>query len=159
MRLAIVSVVLFSLYGCCSKPVFKEPKSESTVSKEEPQETFAQWIEEENAKKDKCDGLSSGSGTNGYDYWSEECVDGVRVFKDTTAEIWKWQAEEQKRKADLINAARTRVLTKKETADLLAYGPYIFTANMQQFRQEEIEKQFDELMLQQAKLKVCCERP
>ena len=120
----------------------------------EPKHGTAQaWIAQENAKKKQCDGMIMGAGTDGYNSYSVKCVDGVMVYEDTTEETQQWQAKENQQKQELITAARTRALTAKETKELLSYGPSIFTRPMEPFMQETVEKQFNELLLQQMRLK------
>lgn len=152
-RYTTVLAVLI-LFGCSGQ----QKKATPVASAHKPvaqkkKQTMAEWIAEMNAKKEKCEQWEGGGGSNGYNSWSVSCVHGVRVYRDTTEEMQEAEAHENRHKNDLINAARSRVLTAKETKELLDYGPYIFVHDMQPFFQSEIEKSFDELLLQQARLK------
>ena len=148
----LILAISLLLCGCIGKPA--NPGMEKHEGKEQ---TMGQWIDKMNARKEKCEGDGwRASGGNGYDYWSAQCSNGVVVYKDTTKEFQEWEAKEQLHKKVLIAAARTRILTAKETGELLAYGSSIFISPMQPYYQNDVDKQFDELMLQQARLRACC---
>lgn len=89
----------------------------------EPPLTMEQWIAKMNAKKEKCgeDGLE-GSGTDGYNSWSVECQNGVRIYRDTSEGTRKAQAETEARRFALWGALNTRCLSDKEMQQVLAYG-------------------------------------
>lgn len=116
--------------------------------------TMPEWVAEQNSKKQKCAGLISDGGNNGYNSWIVKCVDGVRVYSDTTEEFNKGILQQEQQKQDLINAARTCILSSDQMRNLLAQGKMIFTNNMEPYFDADIEREFDELLLQQAQLKV-----
>jgi hypothetical protein len=124
------------------------------------EQAMAGWIKEQNDKHEKCSSEGwMGTEGNGYDTLEKDCKDGFVVWTDTTEETQQFLAKAQERKSALIDAARSRLLTPSETQELLDYGPDIFTQPMVPYLQADIDKRFDELLLQQARLKALTVRP
>jgi hypothetical protein len=62
------------------------------------------------------------------------------------------------KREDLIWAARSRLLTQQEWTLLRTLGPDIFVKNTQPYNRLEVEKRFDELLLQQERLRRLSEK-
>lgn len=69
-------------------------------------------------------------------------------------ETIKWDRERRKPLDDLLQAARSRLLTIEETKQLLDYGLSIFTHEGQTYNQVDIDRQFDNLLFLQKRFMV-----
>ncbi len=64
------------------------------------------------------------------------------------------QVKYEIRKADLIWALRTRVLSPEEMEEVRSHGPYLVVQRGETFRQAEIEQRFNDLMLLQFRMRL-----
>lgn len=148
-------LIALTLTSSCGKQEKPSP------SKESKPETWAEWIQSENAKKTPCkmdDGLNGWlqSGGNGFESYSANCKDGVVVLTDTTADFHKMLAEQYRRRDDLAEAAVTRCLTADEFKDFADLGYRIYVRDMQPFREEDLRDRYHAALLTQQILRQKC---
>lgn len=65
---------------------------------------------------------------------------------------YRWERVQRQR--ELIWALRTRILTSEEMDEVKDFGPYILVENQSSYRQEDIERRFNDLMLLQFKMRL-----
>jgi hypothetical protein len=121
--------------------------------------TMADWIAKANAKHEKCNtsGLDGvGGGTNGYDSWTFECVNGVIVYKDTTKESQEAQAKQNAHDSNLANALVSRCLTASEFKEVTQRGFDIYVRPMQPYYEEDLRQRFNAALLTQQILRQQC---
>lgn len=96
------------------------------------------------SSKPECDPKTDWAYGDGYTQY--KCDKGKWVVDD---EALKRLADEEKHKADLYWALRSRVLTSKEMAEVAQYGSKLLVHPMQPYFQEEIDREFNAALLQQ----------
>lgn len=101
-------------------------------------------------RKPNCD---SGSGTSDGSH-QYRCEKGQWV-EDVEAE--DYLANMEHHKDDLVWALRTRVLNPKELDEVRAYGSDLLLHPGQTFYRQDIEKEFNDLMLTQFKIHLAAE--
>jgi hypothetical protein len=74
-----------------------------------------------------------------FETWPTICKGGKWVTDDASA---KEIDDRERPKRELAEAAKTRALTDDELKKFMAYGPYIYVREGEQFRQEEIDRKF-----------------
>lgn len=133
---------LLGITGCASA----KPK--------EPPLTMAQWIDKANAERRLCSGSGwIGAGSNGFDSYSVECVDGMQVYTDTTKETQKAIAKEEAHKAELAHALTTRILSTDEMKEVAQYGSNLLMREMIPYNAEDVERRFQTMLMIQQTLR------
>jgi uncharacterized protein YukE len=133
-------------------------KSKKTLAREAAEPTtVAEWIAKLNAKKEKCEGDGwQGGGTNGYNSWSAQCNNGVRVYSDTTKETQELEGRRNSHKAELAHALVSRCLSAKEFEEVTSYGYNLYTQNMVPFMEADMQSRFNAALQTQQILRTAC---
>lgn len=121
----------------------------SPFKPKEPPITFSQWIEKMSAKKERCDGdgwIGGGADSGGNSY-SVRCVNGLKVYTDTSEETQRADAEYQTHKDTLAQALVSRVLTDEEMKEVRQIGSSLLVRNGQPYYPEDIERKFQSMLL------------
>jgi hypothetical protein len=149
MKRVWIVVLLAVTVGCAN--------AKTKARKEAKPMTMAEWISLANSKQTPCkeEGFGGG-GSNGYNSWSETCLNGVTVYKDTTEESQRREAAENAHKSELANALITRCLTAKEFAEVTHMGYQIYTRNMQPYSEEDLQSRFNAALMTQQILRMKC---
>jgi hypothetical protein len=104
-----------------------------------------------------------------YDYFISHAINGVPyVKKEVSPGHWQYvvddeaikaEAEDQKRRDDLLWALKTRVLTDKEMEEVRQYGDTLLVHNGQPYREEEVSRELNDLLFQQFRLRTASGMP
>lgn len=147
-RNILLGVIAVALVGCSdaqSKPV--QRKAKATLK----------WPDASppcDIRKPSCDD---------YDYFTSHAISGLPYRrKEVSPGHWqyvvneeqlKFEAEDQKRRDDLRWALASRVLTDKEMDEVRQEGIGLLTCNGQPYREEEVQRQLNDLLFQQFRLR------
>jgi hypothetical protein len=99
-------------------------------------------------------------------YWefnNNTNINGIPYFKEEVEPgRWQWvvdkeslqrQRDHEKHKSDLAMALQTRVLTEEEMQEVMEYGIHLFIRNMVSYREEDMQRRFNEAICQQYRLR------
>ncbi len=95
-----------------------------------------------------------GGSSDGYRQY--KCSAGGRVVVDE--EAMKAVAQYEQHRRDLVWALRSRVLTDGEMKEVEQAGSQLLTQQMVSYRQEEVDRQFNDLILQQFRLRIAANK-
>lgn len=98
-------------------------------------------------------GPGIGSMSNGFAQYKEVTASPGRCRRIIDEEAMKWQADHEKARRDLVWAARSRPLTDDEMAQLERSGYSIMVQPGRSFREEEVMREFNDLLLQQYRIR------
>ena len=103
-------------------------------------------------KTDPCWEFNNNTNINGTPYRKEEVSPGKWQWV-VNQELLQYQRTRQSRKRKLAMDLQTRVLSEEEMQEVMRQGIYLFIENMVSYRKSDKQKEFNEAIFQQYRLR------